>query len=66
MHQRSEIVTGVVEVEAPKDEVPEADAPTEEGKEEGIFWSTMALVWKFNCLNVGELKKNGSAHVFRQ
>lgn len=35
MNQRSEIVNGVVEVEAPKDEAPEADAPTEEGKEAG-------------------------------
>jgi len=39
MYQRSEIVNGVVEVETPKDEAPEADAPTEEGKEEGIFWN---------------------------
>jgi len=43
--KRSEIVNGVVEVEAPKDEVPEADAPAEEGKEEehnGVpeFWLT--------------------------
>jgi nucleosome assembly protein 1-like 1 len=42
--KRSEIVNGVVEVEAPKDEAPEADAPTEEGKEaaKGVpeFWLT--------------------------
>ncbi|KAG0590212.1 hypothetical protein M758_1G079700 [Ceratodon purpureus] len=43
--KRSDIVNGVVEVEAPKDEVPEADAPAEEGKEEdhkGVpeFWLT--------------------------
>lgn len=30
-------MNGVVEVEAPKDEVPEADTPAEEGKEEGIL-----------------------------
>lgn len=30
-------MNGVVEVEPAKDETPEADAPTEEGKEEGIL-----------------------------
>jgi len=42
--KRSDIVNGVVEVEPAKDETPEADAPTEEGKEEekGVpeFWLT--------------------------
>lgn len=42
--KRSEIVNGVTEVEAAKDEAPEAEEPTEEGKEEvkGVpeFWLT--------------------------
>lgn len=35
--QRSDIVNGVVEVEAAKDEAPEAEEPIEEGKEEGAI-----------------------------
>jgi hypothetical protein len=42
MDQRFEIVNGVIEVEAPKDEAQEADAPTEEGKEEGILLNYLA------------------------
>lgn len=37
-------MNGVVEVEPAKDETPEADAPTEEGKEEGIHLHQVLFV----------------------
>jgi hypothetical protein len=46
-------VNGVVEVEAPKDEVPEADAPAEEGKEEGtaFFFPYSHVDFSFSSLS---------------
>lgn len=66
--KRSEIVNGIVEPEASKDEVPEADASTEEGKDEdhkGVpeFWLTAMKTNEIVGMQITERDEAALKHV---